>query len=96
MWSGLAGCAGDNLPRGIDHDGEGTGFVEEGQPPTPGVPTDAALAQARDLSGTHERLNLCNLYPESRCDQCRVDGESVLVQLDSNQWPSPIKLASRP
>jgi hypothetical protein len=45
------------------------------------VVIDAALAAARDLSRSHQSLNVRRTNAEILCNQCRIDAESYTIEV---------------
>jgi hypothetical protein len=70
----------DDVSRSVHDEAEGSLGVKELQSMTSGVPIDASLVYARDLSLAHLRQYQLSVDPEALGDERRVDAERALYR----------------
>src|SRR5437879_9993828 len=73
----------DDIACRINDEAQATPAMKKGEAKIPGVSIEATLAQARDLSLVHQRLNKRGLDRESRGDDRRIDADSILFEFHS-------------
>ena len=73
----------DDIACRINDEAQATPAMKEGEAKIPGVSIEATLAQARDLSLVHQRLNERGLDRESRGDDRRIDADGTLFEFHS-------------
>ena len=73
----------DDIACRINDEAQATPATKKGEAKIPGVSIEATLAQARDLSLVHQRLNERRLDRESRGDDRRIDADGILFEFHS-------------
>ena len=73
----------DDIACRINDEAQATPAMKKGEAKIPSVSIEAALAQARDLSLVHQRLNERGLDRESRGDDRRIDADGTLFEFHS-------------
>jgi hypothetical protein len=73
----------DDIACRINDEAQATPAMKKGEAKIPSVSIEATLAQARDLSLVHQRLNERGLDRESRGDDRRIDADGTLFEFHS-------------